>query len=495
MLEKNNPRSQVKIMSTKEEKELERKRKQREKELKILRASNEMLENALQNVREHGGNDMDNIIAEIEKAKEENLQMAMSYHKANPTEVASMEYNKVNKKSIDEYNRRLEAKHITDEMLHQKELAIAHTTATTTDKNTKTKRVRKSKSGEQNVKTSITEKTEENVREEVQQPIVFVSNPVSKTQLKNKYESNEWDLSNVPEYVQFDMIPLPSKGQCYPIDSPLRSGVIPVSYLTASDENLIHSPNMYRDGKIIDIIISRKIVDKRVKASDLCKGDRDAVTLWLRATGYGDDFPIIVHNPNLEGKVYNTKIKLSELHYLPFNLQGDENGLFTYVTTQGDVIKFKQITKLDEDFFKKQMAEQLSNDTKMRIFNSINDIKYYFSQIQNQDFEEKEEIKLDIDEIVEWSGNSEVEDEDIMFNAITESMLLKTISINGNETFDYIKGYIENMRTTEAYAYRRYMDENIPGVDFKIKINIPESDGGGSFDTFLRTDDLIFRNV
>lgn len=475
-------------MSTKEEKELETKRKKREKELKILRASNEMLDNALQNVRERGGNDVDSIIGEIEKAKEENMQMAMSYHKATPSEVDSLEYNKVSKAAIDKYNRRLQVKNLTDEMLHQKDLAMATTVATENDdKKGKTKRVRKSKTTD----NSNIGKEEESVKEVIEQPIVFVSKP-----LTNKtYESNEWDLSNVPEYVQFDMIPLPSKGQCYPINSPLRSGVIPVSYLTASDENLIHSPNMYRDGKIIDIIISRKIVDKRIKASDLCKGDREAVTLWLRATGYGDEFPIIVHNPNSENKTYNTKIKLSELHYLPFNLKGDENGLFEYVTKQGDVLKFKQTTKLDEDFFKKQIGEQLLTDSKMRIFNSINDVKYYFLQIQNQEFDEKEDIKLDIDEIIDWANTADSIDDEVVFQAITESMLLKTVSINGNESYEYIKGYIENMRAIDAYEYRQYMEENVPGVDFKIKINIPESDGGGSFDTFLRTDDLIFRNV
>ena len=49
---------------------------------------------------------------------------------------------------------------------------------------------------------------------------------------------------------QFDTIPLPSKGQCY------KSKVdrVPVSYLTAYDENIITSPNLYRDGLVIDYL-------------------------------------------------------------------------------------------------------------------------------------------------------------------------------------------------------------------------------------------------
>ena len=51
------------------------------------------------------------------------------------------------------------------------------------------------------------------------------------------------------------------------------------------------------------------------------------------------------------------------------------------------------------------------------------------------------------------------------------------------------------MRAKEAYAYRTYVMNNKPGVDFNITVNIPESDGGGSFDTFLTTDDTIFLNI
>ena len=476
---------------SKEEKELERKRKQREKELKILKAQNEMLEEAKQTVlaRDNWGenDDPDGVIAEIEAAQEDNLKMAMSYHKANADEVQSMTYNKVSKKGIEDYNRRLEARNLTDEMLHQKELATVSTATTSTTTN---KRIRKNRV--RNEEISVVEKPRTVIKEEAVEK-VFVSKPVN----KQMCETNEWDLSSVPEYVQFDMIPLPSKGQCYPIDSPLRSGFIPLSYLTASDENLIHSPNMYRDGKIVDVIISRKIVDKRVKATDLCKGDRDAVTVWLRATGYGDRFPIVVRNPQDMNKVYDTNINLSELKYKDFVLEGDENGLFTFKASNGDIFKFKQITKLDEDYLRKIITEQFTKDTKMKIFNAISDVKYYFEQLNSQDFAEKEDIKLDIEEILEWSDDIDDIDEEneIILNTITEGMILKTVEINGNSSEEYIRGKIENMKAQDAFEYRKFMEENIPGVDFKITVNIPESDGGGPFETFLRIDDFIFRNV
>lgn len=485
---------------TKEEKDKEKKKKQREKELKILKAQNEMLEEAKQTVlaREGWGDndDPDGVVAEIEAAQQDNLNMAMSYHKANPNEVNSMTYDAPSKKGVEDYERRLKAKNLTDEMLHQKEL-VQTNVVSVKNENKKPKRERKLRKKEINDET-IMEKKQESIKLETtndKKETIFISKPIN----KSSYKSNEWDLTSIPEYVQFDMIPLPSKGECYPIDSPLRSGVIPISYLTASDENLIHSPNMYRDGKIIDVIVSRKIVDKRVKATDLCKGDRDAVTVWLRATAYGDSFPIVVRNPNDTEKIYNTNINLSDLSYKDFKLKGDENGLFEYKLKNGDVLKFKQLTKADEDYIKKTITSQFTTDTKYRIYNAISDVKYYFEQIEHQEFEEKDEIKLDIEEIMEWSDDIDTNinglDGDFFLNAITESMICRTVSINDNSSEEYIRGYIENMKAQDAYEYRTYMEENIVGVDFSINVNIPESDGGGSFDTFLRIDDLIFRNV
>lgn len=485
-------------MATQEEKDLETKRKVREKELRILKAQNEMLEDVKQSVLAHQGwkeeDNMDGVIAEIESAQKDNLQMAMAYHQASAEEVESVNYGKASQKSIDDYNRHLKVRNLTDEMMHNKAFGV-NAVVSSADTQQKTKRERRNrKKNEDNLKTNVQQQSPQ-TQENVNNTPVFVSNPIRH---KNNVDCGEWDLSNVPDYIQFDIIPLPSHGECYPIDSPLRSGVIPISYLTASDENLIHSPNMYRDGKIIDVIISRKILDKRITASDLCKGDRDAITLWLRATGYGDNFPIVVHNPNDKDKTYNTSINLSDLNYLKFNLKGDENGLFDYITSNGDVFKFKQITKRDEDYLRTLLTEQLMQDTKVKIFDAISDVKYYFEQIKNQNFDEKEDIQLDIDEIVDWSNSVDVvgdNGEDVTFNIITEGMILRTVSINGIDSEDYIKGYIENMKAQDAYEYRMFMEQNTPGVNYQIKVNIPESDGGGSFDTFLRIDELIFRNV
>ena len=303
----------------------------------------------------------------------------------------------------------------------------------------------------------------------------------------------DFDFGDIPSYVQYDVIPLPSDGQCYPVDSPLRCGRIPVAYLTASDENIIASPNVYRDGKLLDIILGRKILDKRINVNDIVSGDKDAIILWLRATSYGEDFPITATNPNT-GKQYNVTISLSQFDYNEFNLEGDERGLFDFNTSNGDVIKFKFFTTTDEETLRKKITSQITDENKLNILRYINYISESINRIEF-DEEDKGMMKEDIDEIKEIVGTDlhEIE-EDVYPNTITEQMILHTVSINGNEDREYIKNYVENMRTKDAMNYRNYFVDNKPGVDFNFNVNIPESDGGGSFATFLRLDDTVFIN-
>lgn len=340
-------------------------------------------------------------------------------------------------------------------------------------------------------------KVENSTANEIKQPIKVQNTTVKETVSKKKKVENikyDFDFSNIPNWVQYDVIPLPSNGMCYPITSPLRCGRIPVAYLTAADENIIISPNVYRDGKLLDIILNRKILDKRINISDLCSGDRDAIILWLRATSYGEDFPINATNPQT-GKQYAVTIKLSQFGYNEFDLESDENGLFTYITDNGDEIKFKFFTNDDEEELKNIIISQVTNVNKVEVLKNLNYITEALNEIEFTD-EEKTMLVEDIDEIKDIVGTDmSVINSDIYPNTVTEQMIMYTVSINGNTDKEFIKNYVENMRTKDAKKYRNYFTDNKPGVDFNFDINIPESDGGGSFATFLRIDDTIFINI
>lgn len=353
---------------------------------------------------------------------------------------------------------------------------------------------------EENIQTErieINNKPQENTKEK-KEKIHEVKNAEVKEVKKKTKKTEEvltydFDFSSVPSYVQYDVLPLPSKGQCYPKNSPLRCGRIPVAYLTAADENIIASPNVYRDGKLLDIILDRKILDKRINVNDLCSGDRDAIILWLRGTSYGEDFPISATNPE-NGKQYNITISLSQFDYNKFDLEGDENGLFDFETNNGDLIKFKFFTNKDEEKLRKVIGSQITDINKLDVIRSINYVTECLNRIEFND-EEVSMLNEDLDEIKQIVGTDIPEnDENVYPNTITEQMIMHTVSVNGNEDREFIKNYIENMRTRNALDYRNYFIDNKPGVDFNFTVNIPESDGGGSFTTFLRIDDTIFIN-
>ena len=290
-------------------------------------------------------------------------------------------------------------------------------------------------------------KVENSTANEIKQPIKVQNTTVKETVSKKKKVENikyDFDFSNIPNWVQYDVIPLPSNGMCYPATSPLRCGRIPVAYLTAADENIISSPNAYRDGKLLDIILERKVLDKRINVNDLSSGDRDAIILWLRATSYGEDFPINATNPQT-GKQYAVTIKLSQFGYKDFDLEGDENGLFSYTTSNEDEIKFKFFTNGDEEVLRNVITSQITDTNKIEILKNLNYITDALNRIEFSD-EEKSMLTEDIDEIKDIVGTDIPEvDENVYPNTITEQMIMHTVSINGNTDKEFIKNYIENI--------------------------------------------------
>lgn len=491
----------------------------RKRELAILKASNQMLEDAKNNLISMNEEDIDikkyagtqelsksDKIKAIEEAQKENIAAGQSYYGASEKEINNATYFEPDKASVKAYEKRLKMRGMTDEQMRNKKLSTASYndddiqddgliedyTGTGKKKQTRRKRITK-KSKEEEV-AQYEEKAPEIVVSQKETVETAELEPVDvkrETEIVTKKnvvdESYDFDVSSIPDYVQYDVIPLPSKGQCYKH----KKSRIPVAYLTAADENIIASPNMYRDGKLIDIILKRKILDKTINVDELVSGDRDAITLWLRATAYGNEFPITATNPNT-GKQYDTTVDLSKFEYNKFDLEGDENGLFEYRVGK-NVIKFKYLTRGDEVKLREELMNQMSDSNKITILKNLSYIKESLDRVKLSD-EEMNNLKEDIEEIGDVIGSNvpEKDEMEIYPRTITEQMIMHTVSVNGNTDKEYIRNFIENMRSGDAMKFRNYFAETRPGVNFRINIKIPKSDGGGSFTTFLRIDDSIF---
>ena len=303
--------------------------------------------------------------------------------------------------------------------------------------------------------------------------------------------ATETTFNDVDPSIQYDVIQLPSNGQCY------RSKMdrLPVAYLTAYDENIIMSPNLYKDGLVIDFLLKNKIMNKEINVDDLVSGDIDAIVLFLRATSYGPDFPIVVADPET-GEQIETTVDLTTLKPKEFTLVGDENGWFEYVTPiKKDVIKFRYLTRKQEKQLKK-VTELESIGTKAFMLNEEKET--LLAALVGDEYiaeNDKKVIKAATSVIERWTEKLKKVNDSKFTKIMTNAMQLQIVAVNGNTDREFIRKYINMMPARDSLMLRKYINDNRPGIDFNIEVERPESLGGGSFKTFLNWDDSVFLNI
>ena len=304
-----------------------------------------------------------------------------------------------------------------------------------------------------------------------------------------KFKDEFLPTTNVNNNSVYDVIKLPSKGECYTN----KMSTIPVGFLTAYDENLIASPNLYRDGQLFDYLLKEKIMNG-VNPATLLEGDRDAIILWLRATGYGNEFPITATD-NETGQEFESVVDLSKIGFKEFKLKGDENGWFDFkLPGSGDNIKFRFLTHQDILDLNSIDEEESMALRKFR----IQEINKNLNELVESD-ESGKAMKKRLFECLrtleEWEESLEDDDDMPFTNAITNRMELSVMSVNGVTDRTYIANYVRNMRVKDSSALRRYIAENEPGLDYNIEVERPASLGGGSTTVFLSLDQYVFLNI
>lgn len=297
--------------------------------------------------------------------------------------------------------------------------------------------------------------------------------------------------NNVDPEVQYDIIQLPSNGECYPD----KLDRVPVGYLTAYDENFITSPNLYEDGLVIDYLLKHKIMNKGIDVESLVSGDVDAIMVWLRATSYGPEFPIVVSDPDT-GERIETVVDLTTLKPKEFKLIGDENGYFDFtLPISKKKVKFKYLTRKEE--------KQLSLITKMENYGTkaqmLTEMGKSLMRMASSDElitnQEKSEVEKANKLIRRWCEKLKKKSDKPYTRMITNILQLQVVSIDGNTDRKIINKFINSMPARDSLMLRRHINDNAPGINFNITVERPESMGGGSFETFLNWDDSVFLNI
>lgn len=320
----------------------------------------------------------------------------------------------------------------------------------------------------------------------------------TKAQVANAVSETETRLEQ--EYVpkgggfdagaSFDIINLPSKGEGYKD----KIKKVSVSYLTAYDENMIVAPNLYRDNLILDYLLNAKLLSKEIDPMDLLEGDRDAIILFLRMNGYGNEYPITATD-DATGKEFDTIIDLSKIKMKEFNLKGDSNGWFPFtLPDSGAEIKFRFPTHRDTVILDKLRVAEDNRARKSVIENYVSSLNTYIEAEKTMEADKKAKIRTAINTIESWADDIE-EDEPIYSKQLTNRLNLLIMAVNGITDKEYISDFIKKMKVKDSAALRKYMAANEPGMDYNITVERPENLGGGSFTTFLQLDQFLFLNI
>jgi hypothetical protein len=129
--------------------------------------------------------------------------------------------------------------------------------------------------------------------------------------------------------VPTEMVDLPSRGQYYPPDHPLHNKEsVEIRQMTAKEEDILTNKSFIKKGIVIDRLLESLLIDKNIKVDSLLAGDRNAIMVASRVTGYGPDYGVSLlcqecgikssHEINLEEMV------VRDSHIIQIDSENDE---------------------------------------------------------------------------------------------------------------------------------------------------------------------------
>ena len=234
-----------------------------------------------------------------------------------------------------------------------------------------------------------------------------------------KSETFNWE-------VPVETVPLPSKGLIYSQDSWFHmKETVDIKSMTANEEDILASQAYVKKGTVIEELIKSCVMDKNADVDNLLIGDKNALAMAIRITGYGSQYDCNVFCVHCQYK--NNKIfDLTTLGIKPLGASPIENGKnrFSYIlpVTKKSVV-FKIMTTKD-----------------------VNDLE--------KNLENKRQL------LGEMS-----------IGTITSNLLNQIISIDGIEDRGKINEFVNIMPAFDSRSLRSYILKIQPGIDMDVNFN------------------------
>jgi hypothetical protein len=241
--------------------------------------------------------------------------------------------------------------------------------------------------------------------------------------------------ARVEEYtVPSEIVPLPSEGKIYPKWHPFHCmDRVEIKAMTATEENILSSPGLLRQGKAIDVLI-KTCLFVNLDPAELIDGDRNALMLAIRVSGYGDQYSPDITCPHCEQT--NKPNPPFNLNKLPIKPLGAEP-----VRVGENLFKFLLPKSKREVFFK------------------------LLNGIENRRLEEDLEA-------INKSGSNTVPG---LEPVVTLKLQYQIVSLGGVTDPGQISKLIAVMSPMDSRELRRYIEKISPKVDMLQKFVCPNS--------------------
>jgi len=270
---------------------------------------------------------------------------------------------------------------------------------------------------------------------------IGVSNPDADAPIEQLDKSVGFSFVTPTEFVD-----LPTGGAFYPEGHPLQNqDSIEIRYMTAKDEDILTSQTLLKKGIAIDRLLQNVIVDKSVRVDDLYVGDKNALVVAARITGYGEDYEVSVSCPTC-GESNSHVVDLSDL----------------------------KINKLDETLLEDLNVEKTQGGT-------------FIINLPRSKVNVEVKLLTGKDERSFLISSENKKKHNLPESVLTDQMKLFIISVNGDEKKDVVNSFVNNMPAYDSRYLRKVYSEITPNVKMECDFDCPECNASSAVDVPFTT--------
>lgn len=225
-------------------------------------------------------------------------------------------------------------------------------------------------------------------------------------------------------------VPVPSQGKIYSEESGMHGLTeISIKAMTAREEDILTSRALIKKGTVITELLKSCISTPGVDPDKMIAGDRNAVMISLRITGYGPMYSAEIHCAECGEKV-ETDFNLAALQIKNLKIDPVQAGqnLFEFMLpVSKKKVQFKYLTGEEERDLLAEMEKKK---------------------------------KLNVGAATE--------------SLVTGKMQRTVVAIDNVTDKSKISMFIRSMPAGDSRALRKYMDDNEPGIDMKCWVECPQ---------------------